>query len=164
MGIKAVIFKEGLSKHLFNLNAGVFAKAMLLVGLAGAISWALAVGLDKYAISPIFCDNYSVMTACANSSIISGNVALVLVAIMMVPLLAAFFIKRSFLTVVASVIIFWNTIGWTTGPWYWSLALTILSFMAVYAVLIWLNRLRSDLPAIFLATLFVVLARVVLTL
>lgn len=164
MGVKAVIFREEMSRHFFNMSAATFVKVLVLAAVAGAITWVASIGLDRYVLTPIFCNGAENIAICTNSTLVASNIALVLVAIMVVPLLATLYMKRSLLVVAAAVISLWGMVAWVAGYWYISLLWTIAVFVAVYAALVWLNRLRDDLPAIFFIVLFVVLARVVLLL
>ena len=162
MGIKAVIFKEEMSRYIFNMNAGTFVRLLLLGLVVGMFAWALAIAMDRYMISPFFCGNDASISVCLNSTVIGGNIATVLMGIMAVPLLAALRTKRALLVALAAVISLWGIAGWVAGPWYVSLLWTMAVYALVYATLGWLNRLRGNGAAIFFMALFVLLARLVI--
>lgn len=164
MGVKAIIFKEEMSRYIFNMTAGAFWRIMFLGAGAGLFTWLLALALDKYMLTPIFCNDAASAAICTNSTMISANVAAVLVGVMVVPLLAVIHMKRALLVVIAAVAALWGVAAWTTGPWLASLIWTILAYMTVYVAVSWINRLRGDLAAIVFMIIFVILARIVLAL
>jgi len=164
MGVKAVIFKEEMSKYIFNMSAGAFWRVVFLGASAGLFTWLLALALDKYMLTPIFCADASGASICANSTVVAANVAAVLVGVMTVPLLAVIHIKRALLVVIMAVAALWGVAAWTSGSWLASLLWTVGSYAAVYLAISWINRLRGDLAAIIFIIIFVVLARIVLAL
>lgn len=164
MGVAAVIFKEEMSRYIFNMTASVFWRVIILGGAAGLFTWLLAVALDRYMLTPIFCGSAEGVAACVNSTVMASNIAAVLIGVMVVPLLAMIHLKRSLLVVIAATVALWGVAAWVAGPWYISLLWTVGAYAAVYVALSWINRLRGDLAAILFMALFVILARVVLSL
>lgn len=164
MGLRSVIFKEEMSRYMFNMSAGVFRRIVLIALFAGVAVWLLGFALDKYALTPMFCDNNAQVSTCLHSTVISSNIAAVMVSIMVVPLLTMVHMKRSLLVVLAAVIALWGVAAWTAGAWWLSLLWTALAYVTVYAAISWINRLRGDVAAIVFIGLFVTLARVVLSL
>lgn len=164
MGVTAVIFKEEMSRYMFNMSAGVFRRILLIAMFAGVATWLLGFALDKYALTPMFCNSEATVPTCLNSTIISANIAAVMVGIMTVPLMAMVHMKRSLLVVLAAVIALWGVSAWVAGAWWASMLWTTGAYVTVYAAIAWINRLRGDLAAIVFIALFAVLARVVLAL
>ena len=164
MGVRAIIFKEEMSRYIFNMSASVFVRIVALGAAAGLVTWLLAYAINHYMMVPFFCNNDSATSVCLNSTTISANIAAVLVGVMIVPILAMISMKRALLVVVAAVIALWNVAAWVGGSWYASLLWTIFAYVAVFAVMAWINRLRGDLAAIIFLGVFVVLARLALTL
>ena len=162
MGVKAVIFKEEMSRYIFNMTAGTFVRLLLLGAMLGLFAWSLAIAMDRYMITPFFCGNDASVSVCLNSTVIGGNIATVLMGVMAVPLLAALRTKRALLGALAAVVSLWGIAGWVAGPWYVSLLWTIAVYAAVYVALGWINRLRGNGAAIVFLVLFVLLARLVL--
>ena len=163
MGIRAIVFKEEMSRYVFNLTAGTFWRLILVSAMIGLFVWALALGLDRYMITPLFCGSNGNQSICLNSTVIAGNIATVLMGILAVPLLASLRIKRALIVALAAVISLWGVAGWVAGAWYVSLLWTVLVYVAVYAALVWINRLRGDWAAILFMALFALLARLILT-
>lgn len=162
MGVRAIIFKEEMSRYIFNMTAATFGRLLLVGAMIGLFAWSLAIAMDKYMITPFFCSDDAGVSVCLNSAVIGGNIATVLMGVMAVPLLAALRVKRAFLVALAAVVALWGVAGWVAGPWYVSLLWTMGAYVVVYAVLAWINRLRGDGAAIVFIALFVLLARLVL--
>ena len=108
MGVRAIIFKEEMSRYIFNMSAGAFARIVALGAAAGLVTWLLAYAINHYMMVPFFCNNDSATSVCLNSTTISANIAAVLVGVMIVPILAMISMKRALLVVVAAVIALWN--------------------------------------------------------
>src|SRR5690606_7895482 len=135
-------------RYIFNITASTFGRVVLLGALAGAITWLLALALERYMLTPFFCGGEDSVALCLNSTVVASNIAAVLVGVMTVPLLAMISMKRALLVVSAAVVALWGVAAWVAGPWYVSLLWTIAAYAAVYAVLTWINRLRGDISAI----------------
>lgn len=163
MSIKNIIFKEEVSKRVLNMSASVFMRVMFLGAVAGAITWLLSLALDRYMITPIFCTGQNNLSACVQSATISANIAAVLAGVMIVPILAMTRIRRALLVVVASVASLWGVANWIAGEWYVSLLMSVVVYALVFGALAWINRLRNGFLAFLLMVVFVVLARVVLS-
>ena len=93
----------------------------------------------------------------------AGHIATVIMAIMLVPVLILFGIKRPLVVVLAATIALWGVNFWQAHTIVAAL-IASLTYMVVYSSLTWLNRIRGDGAAIALMIVFVVLARVVLSL
>lgn len=163
MGIRSTIFKEEMSRYIVNMTAGMFVRSVLLGAAAGLLTWVLGWVANKYIVTPFFCEAQENVSICMNSTMISSNVAAVFVGIMMVPLFAVVATKRALLVVVGVVAALWGVAAWVAGPWWISLLWTIAAYATVYAALAWINRLRGTLAAIVCIVIFVVLARLILT-
>lgn len=163
MGVRTIVFREEMSRYIFNITASTFGRVVLLGALVGAITWLLALALERYMLTPFFCGGEDSVALCLNSTVVASNIAAVLVGVMTVPLLAMISMKRALLVVSAAVVALWGVAAWVAGPWYVSLLWTIAAYAAVYAVLTWINRLRGDISAIIFVVLFVALARVALS-
>lgn len=164
MAIRTIIFKEEMSRYIFNMSAAAFGRILILGSVAGLATWLLAFAINSYIVEPFFCNSEASMGVCLNSTFISANIAAVLVGVMSVPVLAMISMKRALLVVIAAVAALWNVAAWVGGEWYVSLILTVLAYAAVFAAVVWINRLRGDLAAIVFLVLFVVLARLILSL
>lgn len=164
MKLLSAIFREEPSEYTYPFSKQSFLRIFSLLIVSGVVIWLLALAFDKLMIGPVFCSNGDNISICANSTIIASYVALVLAGIMLVPLLAVFGVKRPLLVVIAATISLWGTTLWANGSWLLSLLWVLAATVLVYLALIWLNRIRGNGAAILFMTLFVIVARVVLSL
>lgn len=164
MGLRTIIFKEEMSRYVYNMTAGIFGRILLISAMIGLFAWSLSFALNRYMIEPFFCNNEASVSICMNSAVISANIATVLMGIMIIPLLATLRVKRSLIVAIAGVISLWGVSGWIAGQWYVSLLWTIIAYVVVYAALTWINRLRGSAAAIVFMLLFALLARLVIML
>ena len=161
MSMKTTIFKEEMSRYTFNMTAGTFGRILLLGAIIGLFTWALSIAMDRYVLTPLFCDSETGISVCMNSAVIGANISTVLMGIMAVPMLAALRVKRSLLVAAAAVISLWGVAAWVANPWYVSLLWTMGVYAMVYAALTWINRLRGDAAAILFIILFAIVARTI---
>ena len=160
MKILSTIFKEEISDYLFNMRAAVFGRLLLTAAVAGLLVW---LGIDRVILEPIVCKDGANQLLCGNSTMMAGHIATVIMAIMLVPVLILFGIKRPLVVVLAATIALWGINFWQAHTIMAAL-IAALTYMVVYASLTWLNRIRGDGAAIALMIVFVILARVVLSL
>lgn len=164
MGLRAIVFKEQMSRHVFNITPLVFWRTILIGAVAGAITWLLSIALDRFMITPVFCSGTDNISACTNSVMTATYVASVLVGIMTIPVLAMTQTKRAFLVVLMSTAALWGLAAWLAGSWITSLFWTVLTYATVYALMVWVNRLRSGFSAVLVMALVVFVSRFVLSL
>lgn len=163
MKIVSRIFKEELSDYLFYVSPAVFVRVLAVAAMSGAVMWLLAMGLDRFILTPMVCGNDAPQLLCSDSVMTAGHIASLIVAIMVVPVLIMFGIKRPLVVVAAATAALWGIDFWQgQGPV--GLLLAVLSYTVVYAALVWLNRIRGDAAAIVIAVIFVIIARIVLSL
>ena len=106
MKILSTIFKEEISDYLFNMRAAVFGRLLLTAAAAGLLVWLVATGIDRVILEPIVCKDGANQLLCGNSTMMAGHIATVIMAIMLVPVLILFGIKRPLVVVPCGVSIF----------------------------------------------------------
>ena len=156
------IFQQELSEYTYPLSRGTFLRILALAAANGVIIWLLALAFDRMMLTPVFCSSADQVSMCVNSAAWSSYIALVLVGIMMVPLLIMFGVKRPLVVVIAATVALWGTN--LCGLWTTSILWTIAASTLVYLAVIWINRIRGNAAAILFVAIFVLLARVVLSL
>lgn len=162
---RLTIFQNKTTDYLYGMSRVLFVRLMVISAIAGALIWVLALLLDRMILSQVFCNGgIEGILMCINSKMNSGYIALVLVSVMMVPMLVMANVRRPLLVVIAATCSLWGITVWTSGTWLVSLLYTVVAVMAVYAALLWLNRIRGNIAAIFFMVMFVALARFVLAL
>ena len=162
MSLLGNIFREQSSEYLYPMTKIMFFKVLAAALMSGVAVWLLTLAFDKLMISQIFCGSENNIAMCVNSLRYSSYITLVLVGILLVPVLLMAGVKRPLLVVIAATIALWGVPMWTGGLWLVSLLWTMAAFVAVYAALIWVNRIRGNGAAILLLAIVVVVARFVL--
>lgn len=157
------VVKTETTTTLFSMSMGALIRIVLLGAAIGFFTWLLGLAIDKYLLTPFFCQGGDNVAICANSTVVASNIAAVLVGIMAVPLLSSIYARRAILVVIAAVVALWGVSAWIAGEWFVSLIWTILATAVVYAALSWINRLRSTIIVVILMVLFVIAARLVLS-
>jgi ABC-type uncharacterized transport system fused permease/ATPase subunit len=147
--------------QLIEMRVNTMIQVILLGVIVGAITWLLTLLIDRFVISAIFCNAQQVAGICGNSTVVAGNVALVLTAIGGLLGLVRLGVYRPLLIVIAASIVLWGLSGWLVGlQWYETLAWTVLLYTVIYAAFSWLVRPRLFLTAIILVLIVVLAARI----
>lgn len=149
---------------MFPVTPAVFWRVVVSGMVGGVVTWLIALALDRFILKQIICGPTADPSMCANSAQIGAYVALVLVSVMLVPIVALNRVRRPLLVVLAAVGALWGVGVSTAEVWWLSLMVTTVAFGFVYATAMWLNRIRGNVAAIIFLAIFVLLARVVLSL
>ena len=158
------VFHEEESGYMFPVTPAVFWRVVISGMVGGVVTWLIALALDRFILKQIICGPAADPSMCANSAQIGAYVALVLVSVMLVPIVALNRVRRPLLVVLAAVGALWGVGVSTAEAWWLSLIVTTVAFGFVYATAMWLNRIRGNVAAIIFLAIFVLLARVVLSL
>lgn len=149
---------------MFPVTPAVFWRVVVSGMVGGVVTWLIALALDRFILKQIICSPTADPSMCTNSAQIGAYVALVLVSVMLVPIIALNRVRRPLLVVLAAVGALWGVGVSTAEVWWLSLMVTTVAFGFVYATAMWLNRIRGNVAAIIFLAIFVLLARVVLSL
>ena len=129
----------------------------LWVGIAGAalgiVMMALSWLLGTYVIDPLLCRGDAI-ESCAQSGVIAGNVAAVIVAIVGAGVLIRLRVRRALIVVLATLISFWNLTTLLDGLG----GFEVVAWMAglhAFAYLVFASLLR--IRSFFVALIFVIL-------
>lgn len=149
---------------MFPVTPAVFWRVVSSGMVGGVVTWLIALALDRFILKQVICGPTADPSMCMNSAQIGAYVALVLVSVMLVPIIALNRVRRPLLVVLAAVGALWGVGVSTAEAWWLSLIVTTVAFGFVYATAMWLNRIRGNVAAIIFLAIFVLLARVVLSL
>jgi hypothetical protein len=156
------------------LSNGVFLKTnkqevlkVLSVGaIVGLGTPFIAFLLEKFFITPVFCNSPDAFNVCASGGLTSWYAATVILSIMALITLANWQVFRPLLIVVATAAALWGFKKFTTnlsiesGFEYYLYALLIT--MASYGLFYWVMRLKSFASSVVITVLLVALIRWVL--
>lgn len=158
------VFHEEESDYMFPVTPAVFWRVVISGMVGGVVTWLIALALDHFILKQIICGPAADPSMCASSAQIGAYIALVLVSVIIVPIIALYRVRRPLLVVLAAVGALWGVGISATDTWWLSLIVTTIAFGFVYATTMWLNRIRGNVAAIIFLAIFVLLARVVLSL
>lgn len=146
------------SQSLIDIRPNTMVQVALLGIVLGAVSWLLAALIDRFIAGALMCGSNG--PTCEPSTLVAGNVAIVLVAVGGLLGLVRLGIYRPLLVVIAAAIVLWGISGFTLGmQWYEAMAWTVLFTAIVYTAFAWLVRPRFFLIAIILVIAVVIAAR-----
>ena len=152
------------SSDIIDMRADVIVRVALLGAILGVIGWSLSELLNKYVIEALFCHNQSTTSLCLNSEVVSGNIALVIVAVVGIAGLVRLGVYRPMLVALAVVACLWSISGWLTGlTWYEALGWTALVYMVAYLAFAWLVRPRNFVVVIMSLLTVIVVTRIIST-
>lgn len=160
----ARVFTEESSDKLYGLTRRSLLTTLLIGAVAGMAAWGLMVLLDKFVLTPVFCANDANISVCAASTQIAANLATVIVGVAAIPVLLRAGVSRVVLVAIASIVALWSAVAWVQAPWYLGLLVAALIYALVYGVLAWICRVRNIAVVAVLVIVFVVLARLIVTL
>lgn len=149
---------------MFPVTPAVFWRVVVSGAVGGVVTWLIALALDHFILKQIMCGPTADPSMCASSGQTGACIALVLVSVMLVAIIALNRVRRPLLVVLAAVGALWGVGISATEAWWLSLIVTTIAFGFVYATAMWLNRIRGNVAAIIFLAIFVLLARVVLSL
>ena len=165
MGIFSKVFAEEPSNSTNYISRRMFFRLLIIGVISGVAIWLIAMLLDRVVLTPVFCGSESLnVSVCANSASLGGYISAVLIGVMTVPLLAVAGVKRPLLVVLAVTLALWGLPMWGGGMWVTSMIFSMVIYFLTYATVLWLNRIKSSFLAILALLVFVVLARIVLSL
>lgn len=158
------VFHEEESDYMFPVTPAVFWRVVVSGMVGGVVTWLIALALNHFILKQIMCGPTADPSMCASSGQTGAYIALVLVSVMLVAIIALNRVRRPLLVVLAAVGALWGVGVSVTEAWWLSLIVTTVAFGFVYATTMWLNRIRGNVAAIIFLAIFVLLARVVLSL
>ena len=146
------------NNSLIDIRPNTMVQVALLGIVLGALSWLIAALIDRFITGALMCGENG--PTCEPSTIVAGNVAIVLTSIGGLLGLVRLGIYRPLLVVIAAAIVLWGISGLTLGmQWYEAMAWTVLFTAIVYTAFAWLVRPRFFLIAIVLILVVVAAAR-----
>lgn len=147
--------------QLIEMRMNTLIQVVLLGVIVGAVTWLLALVIDRFIIGAVFCAGQPAVGFCGDTAAVSGNIALVLTGIGGLLGLVRLGVYRPLLIVIAASIVLWGLLGVVSDMlWFEALAWTVFLYAVVYAAFAWLVRPRLFLFAIILVLAVVIAARV----
>lgn len=145
------------NSSLIDIRPNTMVQVVLLGVILGAASWLLTIVMERFIFSSLLCGG---QTGCDTSTVVAGNVALVLAAVGGLLGLVRLGVYRPLLVVIAAAIVLWGLSSYTLGmQWYEAMAWIVLLSAVTYTAFTWLVRPRFFLFAIVLVLVVIIVAR-----
>lgn len=131
----------------------------------GLLGWLLYLGIARYFIEPVFCQNATTFAVCQNGGTIAWVSAHIIVLAAAVAVLARFAVYRPLLVVLGVLAALWGAHAWLGAmTWYMGALWQALLFGLAFAVFGWIARAPNFVLSVVLLILLIVVSRAVLTL
>lgn len=148
------------NEQLIDVRPNTMVQVALLGVILGAASWLLTMLIDRLVTGALLCGDQGPI--CQSSTVVAGNIAIVLAAVGGLLGLVRLSVYRPLLVVIAAAIVLWGLAGFTYGmQWYEAMAWTVMLSAITYVTFVWLVRPRFFLIAIILVLAVVISARII---
>ncbi|MFZ2494785.1 MAG: hypothetical protein WAW60_03390 [Candidatus Saccharimonadales bacterium] len=129
--------------------------------VSGALTWLLALGLEKYVLTPIMCGGNN--SACGYVTITAVVIALIVAHFLGLIALIRSVIMRPLLVILAVIATLWGFHVWVGDmSWWLGTLYAAVLFGLAYMYYAWVNRLLFFPVALILTIISVVAARLLL--
>ncbi|MFZ1360505.1 MAG: hypothetical protein WAS27_00525 [Candidatus Saccharimonadales bacterium] len=150
---------ETVNSQIIDIRPHAMVQVALLGVILGAAVWVVTQLLSHFVVGALVCGDQG--AGCDSAVLVSGNIALILVAVGGLLGFVRMGIYRPLLVVIAATIVLWGLAGYILGlQWYEAMAWTVLLTAIVYTAFVWLVRPRLFLLAIVLVLIVIILARI----
>lgn len=147
----------------YPVDIGALVRLFIVGVMAGLLGWLLYLGIAKYFIEPVFCQNVTTFAVCRSGGTIAWVSAHIMVLAGAVAVLARFAVYRPLLVVLGVLAALWGAHSWLgTMSWYMGALWQALLFGLAFAVFGWIARVTNFVFALVLLVLLVIVARAVL--
>lgn len=136
---------------------------IVLIGLSmGLLWWVLTGLLRQFIIEPLACRNLSSATACVDSLGVSGNVAMVLVAVLGVAVLVRLVLHRPIIVTLGTAVVLWGLGSLLSGlPGYVVILSSVVLFTLSYALFYLVARIQWLWLSLIVALVIAVAVRLI---
>lgn len=150
-------------ERLIGTNSNLIAPLLIGFGV-GLLVWVLTFLFERFVAQQLIC-NFLDIEACANTVVISGNIATIIGALAGLTALIRSGARRPLLIVLASAVALWGLATWLVGlVWFEALIYTGLLYAVAYLVFYWLVRVRKLLLAVAISAIVVLITRAITSL
>lgn len=138
-------------------------KVVLLAFGLGLIYWVISFFVEKYIIGKFFCGLQTALI-CQNIVNVSGNIAIILTAIIGIVLMVRLRMVQPLIVSVASSIVLWGISSWTNGlVWYETIVCDVVLYLLAYVLFSWIVRCKSLAVALIISGIIIALLYIILS-
>jgi hypothetical protein len=136
---------------------------IILIGVAsGLVFWLFTMLIQKYIIDPAFCHSAADTLTCLNSLSISGNIAMIIVAIIGTIVMVLSRMIQPLIMAVTTAATIWGLAWWTGGLSTIEIIIwSVLTYTLAYILYSWIARYNRTGLALILALIVIMVVRIV---
>jgi len=136
---------------------------VLIIGIGlGLLYYLLTIIIQKYIITPIFCDSTSGVSACQNSLGVSGDISMIITAMVGIAIMVVSHMFQPLIIALATAATLWGMALWTDGLSILEIAgWSVLGFVLSYILYSWITRYSRTVPVLIIILSIIITARIV---
>ena len=139
-----------------------FWRIILMSAISGIGLVLLMFLINSFIFRPIACNLSIDAVACANSAVITGNIATIIIAIVGIYIMVRLKLARPLIVAAATAITLWGLMQWMSGlSVIEMICWSVLLYVLAYTLFSWLARIIKIGPALILMSIAVIVVRVV---
>ena len=133
-----------------------------IIGVAsGLLFWLSTFLLEKFVISPLFCNTIGDDTACTSALLISGNIASVIVALSGIVVMIKMKMTQPLIVAVTTAAALWGLAQWTSGLSILEvITWSVLTYLVSYLLFSWIVRYDRIWPVVVIILIIVMAVRI----
>jgi hypothetical protein len=140
-------------------------KLVIIGAVSGLLFWLLTFLLENFVIAPLFCGSANGATACANKLMISGNIAMIIVAVAGIIAMVRLRMTQPLIVAVATVAALWGLAQWTGGLPIWEMIMwSGLVYLMAYLLFSWIVRFDRIWPVVVIILIIIIGIRIAINL
>lgn len=137
----------------------------LLGAAIGVLHWAIAAFVSTFVVDQLLCRSTVSIASCAQSGIVAGDIATIIVAVIGLVILVRMKILRPLVVAVASAILLWGLPVMTNGlapgeVIFWS----AVTYGLTYSLFAWLSRYARTMPVLLSVAAVIALMYIIIRL
>jgi hypothetical protein len=130
--------------------------------LLGIGYWVLSILLTYYVIDPLFCGSQANVSSCANSTLLAGDIATIIIAFIGIGILVRSAVARPIVVAIASLTALWGLSGLTEGLfWLEAVAWSAFLYGLTYVLFSWISRYALPFVVIVTTVIVITLIRII---
>ena len=137
----------------------------LLGAAIGVLQWGMSLLLGGFVVDQILCRSNTIIASCAQSAVVAGDIATIIVAVIGLIVLVRMRVLRPLVVVVASAVLLWSLPVMSAGlVWgevvFWS----ALLYGLAYSLFAWFCRYVRTIPVLLATTAVIALMLIIIRL
>lgn len=129
----------------------------------GLLFWGVCALVNYFVVDQLLCRSTNTLSACLDSTTLSGSISTIIIAVIGVAILVKFRIQQPLIVAVASGVVLWTLADWTDGLGWIEVALwSLVLYMVTYLLFTWIARYRKVIPVAIFSLVAVVIIRILL--